>query len=113
MNATIPCFEERTPVSPIQPRALITPLARAALDNGVSFADVQAYCEGRGVDDPESLAAWYEAVNVPAQDETTPALSALVTSMITDTILDAALARSVLAEGTIEHARLWWLGVLP
>lgn len=90
----------------------ISPLARAALDNGVPFADVEAYCKAQRITDPELPAAWYEAVNVPSTYPHTAALDAHVTEMVTDTLLEGALVRSILAVGTIEHARLWWQGVL-
>lgn len=90
----------------------VTPLARAALENGVSFEDVRAYCASKRITDPNLPAAWYEACNAPPATELTPRLAAHITEMITDTRLEGALARSVLAEGTIEHARLWWRGVL-
>lgn len=91
--------------------ARVTPLARAALDNGIAFEDVQAYCEAQGETRPDRWAAWYEALIEPVSP-TTPALDRHVEAMRLDTALDAALARSVLAEGSIAHARLWWLGVL-
>ncbi len=93
-------------------RYLISPLARAALDNGVSFADVQAYCEAQGLGNETLVADWYEACNVPTLPYCTPALQAHVTEMITDTLLEGALLRSVLSIGTVAHARLWWRGVL-
>lgn len=91
----------------------LTPLARAALANGVSFDDVQAYVTGQRVErDAEYCeAVWYEACNVPAIKHT-QALAQHVGDMCLDTILEGALLRSVLAKGTIEHARLWWGGVL-
>ncbi len=75
-----------------------TPLVRAALDNGISFDDVEAYAL-RG---PE---------RVPALEPVCD-LSRDLDAELTDAALDAALARSVLAVGTIEHARLFWRGVL-
>ncbi len=56
---TVPArAEDSFPTTPNRTRrALISPLARAALDNGVSFADVQAYVEGQANDD-EHQAAW-------------------------------------------------------
>lgn len=91
----------------------VSPLARAALDNGVPFADVQAYCEGRRVADPELQAAWYEALNAPPEvfGSLTEALVTHCEHMRTDTVLDAALARSV-AGRELERARLWWQGAL-
>lgn len=106
MQQTVPA-EDNFPTT-VPARSNITPLARAALMNGVSFEDVQAYCEGQ----PDAYTTeWYETLVVPplwASD----AYNAHVLEMRTDTVLDAALAKSVLAEGSIEHARLWWLGVL-
>ena len=90
----------------------VTPLARAALDNGVSFADVQAYVESRTRYTELAASAWYEAVNVPEVMPATPALAAHVTEMVTDTLLEGALLKSVIASGSLAAARLWWRGVL-
>lgn len=98
--------------SGVRTRDPISPLARAALDNGVSFADVQAYVEASRVSADEWAAPLYEALNVPCVAPATPALQAHVTEMVTDTLLEGALVRSVLAIGTVAHARLWWRGVL-
>lgn len=64
----------------------LSPLARAALACGVDFDDVEAYAS--------------EPVPTSYREE------------LTQDALDLALARSVLASGSIAHARLWWLGVL-
>ncbi len=79
-----------------------TPLVRAALDNGIDYASVEAYAL-RG---PERVPA-LEPVCDLSRD-----LSRDLDAELTDAALDAALARSVLAVGTIEHARLFWRGVL-
>lgn len=91
--------------APLEYRILaqtLSPLARAALENGVSFDDVAAYCMSSGrfavslyetLTSLESPSGWFDEIRI-------------------DAALDGALARSVLAEGTIEHARLWWRGVL-
>ncbi len=77
-------------------RAQITPLARAALQNGVAFDDVAAYCEGRNT----------KAPTFGECDE------------IADMALDQALERSAAAmyakepAKNLEAARLWWRGVL-
>lgn len=109
---TKPATNPAPELARVQSGLRLTPLARAAFDNGVAFDDVKAYCEAQHVSDQELAAAWYEAVNLPANDVTTPALAAHVTKMVTDTLLEGALLRSVLAIGTVEHARLWWRGVL-
>ncbi len=106
MKTTTPAQAPTTP-APSYTRQLdarqrrhgFSPLVRAALDNGLPFADVEAYatraperapvCDGPVCDGPGTLDA-----------------------ELTDAALDAALARSVLAAGSIEHARLWWRGVL-
>ena len=55
MRPTVPATVDQA-LTEIRP--LITPLARAALDNGVSFEDVSAYVQGtRGADD--CLRAWF------------------------------------------------------
>ncbi len=119
MNQTVPA-EDTQPNTPARPtpreRAQakgwhVSHLARAALENGVSFADVEAYCAGRRVDDPALKSAWYELVNLPTLAYETPALFECRQTMRVDTALDAALMRSAMAKG-IEHARLWWRGVL-
>lgn len=92
--------DERTPAPKF---AKISPLARAALANGVSFEDVQAYCEACETR-PDLFALL--SVSLGA------GVDALAEEQLNSDFLDAALARSVLAEGTIEHARLWWRGVL-
>ncbi len=108
MQTTIPA-EDSFPSRPV--RSIYTsPLARAALENGVTYEDVQAYCTASQMTD-DWHARWYEACNVPSVAPATPALDAHVRDMITDTKLEGALVRSVLAKG-VEHARLWWLGVL-
>ena len=98
--------DERTPVSPYHPHAgHLSPLARAALANGVAFDDVYAYERARTCDSVIDLALAcgirFEAI----ADE-------VLDSMRFEIALEDALARSVLAQGTIEHARLWWWGVL-
>lgn len=89
--------------SPEYKRPTLSPLARAALANGVSFEDVQAYCEACETR-PDLFALL--SVSLGA------GVDALAEEQLNSDFLDAALARSVLAEGTIEHARLWWRGVL-
>ncbi len=88
---TIPCDE-----TPVTVRSPISPLMRAALDNGVSFENVSAYCEAHVRSTGRSLEGLYYESLVMSEPEP----------------LEAALLRSVLAQGTIEHARLWWRGVL-
>lgn len=112
---TVPAQSLSHAPSGVRTRDPISTLARAALDNGVSFEDVQAYVESQRVEPSLRNAcetAWYEAVNVPSVAPATPALAAHVTEMVTDTLLEGALVRSVLAIGTVAHARLWWRGVL-
>jgi hypothetical protein len=87
--------------------AQISPLARAALDNGVSFDDVYAYLH----DAHKPIAGMVTlALNNPRYADW-PERQALVQ----DITLDAALARSFLAQcdGSVAAARLWWQGVLP
>ncbi len=86
--------------------ARVSPLARAALDNGIAFDDVAAYCEGN----TRIAALVYESF---CSLEGAP--GGLLENTRADCQLDAALARSFLAQcdGSVAAARLWWLGVLP
>ncbi len=89
----------------------LSPLARAALANGVAFDDVYAYL----LDGNKPLAsAIYEALVIPEVIESSTGARGCVdmSALEVDVTLESALARSVLAQGTIEHARLWWRGVL-
>lgn len=79
------CLFARKPVT----HFALTPLARAALENGVSFADVQAYV-GRLPERIPLLPEDYDSA---------------------DALLDLALAKSVDARG-VARSRVWWAGVL-
>jgi hypothetical protein len=84
VNLTIPAKpEDDFPTHPVTVPVL-TPLARAALANGVSVEDVYAY-----------VTRLPERVYVLALDVT----------------LDEALDRSFVARG-LDRVRLWWRGVL-
>jgi hypothetical protein len=87
--------------------ARVSPLARAALDNGVSFDDVQAYCEGHN--NARMSARFYETFVSLAGEP-----GGLLESERVECKLDGALARSFLAQtdGSIAAARVWWFGVL-
>ncbi len=82
--------------------ACISPLARAALDNGIDYESVEMYM----------LSRMTEAQRAQALDGN---LYGAVFEADEQQALDAALARSFLAQcdGSVAAARLWWLGVLP
>ena len=86
--------------------ARVSPLARAALDNGVSFADVEAYCNGCKGEQLASIIYELLLAYDDAPSSTSPVRASAA--------LDGALTRSFLAQrdGSIAGARVWWLGVL-
>ncbi len=84
-----------------QRRHGFTPLVRAALDNGIDFETVEAYMLANLTETERTRALAGNLYGAPDLD-----------AELTDAALDAALARSALAVGTIEHARLFWRGVL-
>jgi hypothetical protein len=79
-------------VEHIQDAVIITPLQRAALDNGLAFDIV------------DKLRAWG---GLGAET-----LGRLLTDVQTDQALEEALSRSACAREP-ERSRLWWHGVLP
>lgn len=82
--------------------ARISPLARAALDNGIDFESVEMYVLSRMTEAERNqvLAGNLYGAMFQADDQQA---------------LDAALARSFLAQldGSVAAARLWWQGALP
>lgn len=78
--------------------ARISPLARAALDNGVAFEDVEAYI-----------------LNAPMRPFIHDSFEVSAGDAYANESLDVALRDSWLAQldGSIAALRLWWRGVLP
>jgi hypothetical protein len=83
--------------------ARISPLARAALDNGVSFEDVEAYICAAPCKPVLGFGDVRGEFVVTAGDA------------YANESLDVALRESWLAQldGSIAALRLWWRGVLP
>jgi hypothetical protein len=107
-SSTIPQTTEPAPSTRDQSGVHLTPLATAALRNGVAFEDVHAYLTGIGCPQAEDIATsiWQEMLIATGEDRARDA------EFATDVALEGALARSVAASGSIEHARLFWRGVL-
>lgn len=91
----------------------VSPLARAALDNGVDFSSVEQYILSRMTEAERNQTLAGNLYGALLADYTKQAVGAFHESA--QESLDVALRDSWLAQldGSIAALRLWWRGVLP